>query len=100
VPMTAAAEKSVVAERRAIEAILDRNDPRLFIVVGPCSIHEPVAGLGYARRLKAFADEVADTLLIVMRIYFEKPRMSTGWKGYINDPCLDDSFHIEEGMRG
>jgi 3-deoxy-7-phosphoheptulonate synthase len=99
VPMTDAAEKSVVAGRRAMQAILARKDPRLFIVVGPCSIHEPVAGLDYARRLKALADEVSDTLLLVMRVYFEKPRTSTGWKGYINDPRLDDSFHIEEGMQ-
>ena len=99
VPITESAEKSVVAGRRAIEAILDRRDPRLFIVVGPCSIHDPVAGLDYARRLKALADEVADTMLLVMRVYFEKPRTSTGWKGYINDPRLDDSFRIEEGMQ-
>jgi 3-deoxy-7-phosphoheptulonate synthase len=99
VPMSDAAEKSVVAGRRAMQAILDRKDPRLFIVVGPCSIHEPVAGLDYARRLKALADEVSDTLLLVMRVYFEKPRTATGWKGYINDPRLDDSFHIEEGMQ-
>ncbi|MBU1237202.1 MAG: 3-deoxy-7-phosphoheptulonate synthase [Gammaproteobacteria bacterium] len=98
-PMTAAAEKSVVAGRRALQGILDRTDPRLFIVVGPCSIHDPVAGIDYAKRLKALADEVADTLLLVMRVYFEKPRTSTGWKGYINDPRLDDSFHIEEGMQ-
>ncbi len=98
-PMTAAAEKSVVAGRRALQGILDRTDPRLFIVVGPCSIHDPLAGIDYAKRLKALADEVADTLLIVMRVYFEKPRTSTGWKGYINDPRLDDSFHIEEGMQ-
>ncbi|MCX8016820.1 MAG: 3-deoxy-7-phosphoheptulonate synthase, partial [Rhodocyclaceae bacterium] len=97
-PMTEAAEQSVVAGRRAIEAILDRRDPRLFIVVGPCSIHDPIAGLDYARRLKALADEVADTLLLVMRVYFEKPRTATGWKGFINDPRMDDSFHIEEGM--
>ncbi|MCX8085808.1 MAG: 3-deoxy-7-phosphoheptulonate synthase [Rhodocyclaceae bacterium] len=97
-PMSEAAERSVLAGRRAIEAILDRRDPRLFVIVGPCSIHDPVAGLDYARRLKALADEVADTLLIVMRVYFEKPRTSTGWKGFINDPRLDDSFHIEEGI--
>jgi 3-deoxy-7-phosphoheptulonate synthase len=97
-PMTEAAEKSVVAGRRAIEAILDRSDQRLFVVVGPCSIHDPIAGLDYARRLKALADEVSDTLLLVMRVYFEKPRTSTGWKGYINDPRMDDSFHIEEGL--
>jgi len=97
-PLTEAAEKSVVAGRRAIEAILDRKDARLFVVVGPCSIHDPVAGLDYARRLKALADAVADTLLLVMRVYFEKPRTATGWKGFINDPRMDDSFHIEEGM--
>ncbi len=99
VPMSEAAEKSVVAGRRAIEAILDRRDPRVFVVVGPCSIHDPVAGIDYARRLKALADEVSDTLLLVMRVYFEKPRTSTGWKGYINDPRMDDSFRIEEGMQ-
>jgi 3-deoxy-7-phosphoheptulonate synthase len=99
VPLTEAAEKSVLAGRRAIEAILDRRDPRLFVVVGPCSIHDPVAGLDYARRLKALADEVADTLLLVMRVYFEKPRTSAGWKGFINDPRMDDSFRIEEGMQ-
>ncbi|MCX7896519.1 MAG: 3-deoxy-7-phosphoheptulonate synthase [Rhodocyclaceae bacterium] len=99
VPMTEAAERTVLSGRRAIEAILDRRDPRLFVIVGPCSIHDPVAGLDYAQRLKALADEVADTLLIVMRVYFEKPRTSTGWKGFINDPYMDDSFHIEEGMQ-
>jgi 3-deoxy-7-phosphoheptulonate synthase len=99
IPISEAAEKSVLAGRRTIEAILDRRDPRLFVVVGPCSIHDPVAGLDYARRLKALADEVADTLVLVMRVYFEKPRTATGWKGYINDPRMDDSFHIEEGMQ-
>ncbi len=98
VPMTEAAEKSVLAGRRTIEAILDRRDSRLFVVVGPCSIHDPVAGLDYARRLKALADLVSETLVLVMRVYFEKPRTSTGWKGYINDPRMDDSFHIEEGI--
>jgi len=68
-------------------------------VVGPCSIHDPVAGLDYAQRLRALADEVADTLLLVMRVYFEKPRTAVGWKGFINDPRMDDSFHIEEGIR-
>jgi 3-deoxy-7-phosphoheptulonate synthase len=99
VPMSEAAVKSVVAGRRTIEAILDRRDPRLFVVVGPCSIHDPVAGLDYAKRLKQLADEVADTMVLVMRVYFEKPRTATGWKGYINDPRMDDSFHIEEGIQ-
>ena len=98
-PLTEGAEKSVVAGRRAIEDILDRKDPRLFVVVGPCSIHDPVAGLDYARRLKTLADQVADTMLLVMRVYFEKPRTATGWKGFINDPYMDDSFHIEAGMQ-
>ncbi|MDP2809717.1 MAG: 3-deoxy-7-phosphoheptulonate synthase [Rhodocyclaceae bacterium] len=98
-PLSEATAESVLAGRRALEAILDRRDPRLFVVVGPCSIHDAVAGLDYARRLKKLADEVADTLVLVMRVYFEKPRTSTGWKGYINDPRMDDSFHIEEGMQ-
>jgi len=70
----------------------------VFVVVGPCSIHDPVAGLDYARRLKALQAEVADTMLLVMRVYFEKPRTTTGWKGYINDPDMDDSFHVDRGM--
>ncbi|HWU84102.1 MAG TPA: 3-deoxy-7-phosphoheptulonate synthase [Rhodocyclaceae bacterium] len=97
-PLTEAAAQTVVAGRRSVEAILDRKDPRVFMVVGPCSIHDPVAGLDYARRLKQLADQVKDTICIVMRVYFEKPRTSTGWKGYINDPYMDDSFHIEEGI--
>jgi 3-deoxy-7-phosphoheptulonate synthase len=97
-PLTEAAAQSVLSGRAALRGILDRKDPRAFAVVGPCSIHDPVAGLDYARRLKALADELADALVLVMRVYFEKPRTSTGWKGYINDPRLDDSFRIEEGM--
>ncbi len=99
VPLSEAAAESVLAGRRTLERILDGKDPRLFVVVGPCSIHDPVAGLDYARRLKRLADEVADVVVLVMRVYFEKPRTSTGWKGYINDPRMDDSFHIEEGMQ-
>ena len=98
VPLSEAAADTVLAGRRSLERILDGSDPRLFVVVGPCSIHDPVAGLDYARRLKKLADEVADSLFLVMRVYFEKPRTSTGWKGYINDPRMDDSFHIEEGL--
>ena len=97
-PLSEAAAATVVAGRRTLEAILDRRDPRFVVVVGPCSIHDPVAGLDYARRLKSLADEVSDRLFLVMRVYFEKPRTTVGWKGYINDPRLDDSFHIEEGM--
>lgn len=98
VPLTERAAAAVLAGRQALNDILDRKDNRLFVVVGPCSIHDPVAGLDYARRLKALADEVAGTMLLVMRVYFEKPRTSTGWKGYINDPYMDDSFRIDVGM--
>jgi 3-deoxy-7-phosphoheptulonate synthase len=99
VPVSELAAQTVLAGRSTLERILDRHDPRLFIVVGPCSIHDPVAGLDYAKRLKALADEVGDTLYLVMRVYFEKPRTATGWKGYINDPHMDDSFQVAEGMR-
>jgi 3-deoxy-7-phosphoheptulonate synthase len=98
VPLTERAAESVLAGRRTLMDILARKDPRLFVIIGPCSIHDPVAGLDYARRLRQLADEVRETLYVVMRVYFEKPRTSTGWKGFINDPRMDDSFHIEEGM--
>lgn len=98
VPLSPAAAETVLQGRRTLEAILDGRDPRIFVVAGPCSIHDPIAGLDYARRLKALADEVADSVYMVMRVYFEKPRTATGWKGYINDPYLDDSFRITEGM--
>ena len=97
-PLSEAAGNAVTQGREALRNILDRKDPRLFVVVGPCSIHDPVAGLDYARRLRKLQDEVGDTLLLVMRVYFEKPRTTTGWKGYINDPDMDDSFHIEKGI--
>ena len=99
VPMTEKAERTVLEGRHQVERVLDRKDHRLLIVVGPCSIHDPAAALDYARRLKALADEVSDTLLIVMRVYFEKPRTTTGWKGLINDPHMNDSFDIEEGLQ-
>lgn len=98
VPMSDKACATVVEGRETIKHILDRKDPRLFVVVGPCSIHDTIAGYDYAQRLKQLADEVRDTLFLIMRIYFEKPRTSIGWKGFINDPRMDDSFHIEEGM--
>jgi 3-deoxy-7-phosphoheptulonate synthase len=97
-PLSEDAAESVLRGRRALQAILDGEDHRLFVVVGPCSIHDPVAGLDYARRLRALAEEVSETLYIVMRVYFEKPRTSLGWKGYINDPYMDDSFRIDIGM--
>ena len=95
VPLSDAATRTVMQGREALRKILERKDSRLVVVVGPCSIHDPVAGLDYARRLKALADEVSGTLLVVMRVYFEKPRTTTGWKGYINDPDMDDSFHVD-----
>jgi 3-deoxy-7-phosphoheptulonate synthase len=97
-PLSEAAGDTVMKCREALRNILERKDPRLFVVVGPCSIHDPVAGLDYARRLKKLQDQVSDTLLLVMRVYFEKPRTTTGWKGYINDPDMDDSFHVDQGM--
>jgi 3-deoxy-7-phosphoheptulonate synthase len=97
-PLTPAAAATVAAGRATLRAILERRDARPFVVVGPCSIHDPVAALDYARRLRALAAEIEDTIFLVMRVYFEKPRTSTGWKGYINDPRMDDSFHIEEGI--
>src|SRR5574343_1556411 len=97
-PLTVSAETTVAHGREVMRRILDRKDHRLFVVVGPCSIHDPVAGLDYARRLKALADEVGDTLQIIMRVYFEKPRTTVGWKGYINVPFMDDSFQVNVGM--
>ena len=97
-PVSEAAEASVAAGRAAVRDILDRKDHRLMVVIGPCSVHDVDAAIDYAKRLKALADKVADTLLIVMRVYFEKPRTTVGWKGLINDPHLDDSFKIEDGL--
>ncbi|HDZ07883.1 3-deoxy-7-phosphoheptulonate synthase [Pseudohongiella sp.] len=98
-PLQGEALASVRDARQSIFNILDRKDPRLFVVVGPCSIHDPEAALDYAKRLKVLADEVKDTIYLVMRVYFEKPRTSVGWKGLINDPFMDDTFQIEEGLR-
>ncbi len=97
-PLSELAGDVVEKSRETLRAIVDRKDPRLFVVVGPCSIHDPVAGLDYARRLKALQEELSDVMLLVMRVYFEKPRTTTGWKGYINDPYMDDSFRVDEGM--
>lgn len=99
VPITDRATTTVLSGRATLEAILDRRDPRRFVVVGPCSMHDPVAGLDYAHRLRGLADEVADVLVLVMRVYFEKPRTTTGWKGFINDPFLNDTFQIADGMQ-
>src|SRR5437867_4320823 len=98
-PITPRAEEFVLQSREALQRIIGRQDPRLFVVVGPCSIHDLRAARDYAQRLKQLAAEVADTLFIVMRVYFEKPRTSVGWKGLINDPYMDDSFRIEDGLQ-
>ena len=98
-PLTERAEATVAAARETLVAILERRDPRLFVVVGPCSIHDPKAAREYAGRLHALAKRVERTLFLVMRVYFEKPRTTVGWKGLINDPHLDGSFDIETGLR-
>lgn len=98
VPLSAQARNLVLSTRETLRAILRGTDQRLCIVVGPCSIHNEEAALDYAARLKALSDEVQDTLVLVMRAYFEKPRTSVGWKGFINDPQLNDSFDIELGL--
>ena len=98
VGVSEALQDRVAKTREAIENILDRTDHRLMVVVGPCSIHDVNAAMEYAQKLKHLAAQVDDTLLLVMRVYFEKPRTTVGWKGLINDPHLDDSFDIEAGL--
>ena len=98
-PVTAEIEALVETTRGAIGAVLHGSDDRLVVVVGPCSIHDHAQAMQYARLLKPLADELADDLIVVMRVYFEKPRTTVGWKGYINDPRLDGSFRINEGLR-
>ncbi len=97
-PLSAPARETVDNGRETIKAILDRRDPRLFIVIGPCSIHDTKAALEYAGKLKALAAEVQDTLYLVLRVYFEKPRTTVGWKGLINDPYMNDTFRIQDGL--
>ena len=98
IPLSATAEQTICESREVIRNILEGKDHRLFVVVGPCSIHDVDAALDYARRLKALSQELNDTLYLVMRVYFEKPRTTVGWKGLINDPHMNDSFKIEEGL--
>jgi len=98
-PITDQASDTVHHTRQAIHDILHGNSDRLMVIVGPCSIHDPKAGREYATHLKALIDELQDDLCIVMRVYFEKPRTTVGWKGLINDPHLDDSFNINHGLR-
>ena len=94
-----AVEELITETRRNIHNIMAGSDDRLLVVIGPCSIHDPAAALEYARRLKELRTKHRDTLEIVMRVYFEKPRTTVGWKGLINDPYLDESFRIDEGLR-
>ena len=97
-PLSDRARQTVAEGRQAIRDILDGKDQRLFIVLGPCSIHDVKAAHEYAERLKVLADKVKDTLVLVLRVYFEKPRTTVGWKGLINDPYINDTFKIEDGL--
>jgi 3-deoxy-7-phosphoheptulonate synthase len=97
-PLAADAESFIARSRQTIRNILGGSDHRLFVVVGPCSIHDPKAAIEYAYRLKELAYQLGDTLYLVMRVYFEKPRTTIGWKGLINDPSLDGSFKVNEGL--
>ncbi|MEL6106273.1 MAG: 3-deoxy-7-phosphoheptulonate synthase [Planctomycetota bacterium] len=98
-PLSAETSGGIASHRDAISDCVQGRDPRLMVVVGPCSIHDPSAAVEYAERLRPIADRVSDSLLIVLRVYFEKPRTVVGWKGLINDPGLDGSFQINRGLR-
>jgi 3-deoxy-7-phosphoheptulonate synthase len=99
-PIAGTAVEALIADTRAsIRNIMQRKDDRLLLIMGPCSIHDPAAALEYARKLKTQRDKYKDTLEIVMRVYFEKPRTTVGWKGMINDPYLDETYRIDEGLR-
>jgi 3-deoxy-7-phosphoheptulonate synthase len=98
-PMDEASIATVVESRKIVQAILEGKDPRILAIVGPCSIHDTDAALEYARRFKSLRDKVGDKLFLLMRVYFEKPRTTVGWKGFINDPFLDDSCDISTGVR-
>jgi len=97
--VTGRGSECVTNARRTIEAILEGRDPRLLVIVGPCSIHDTKAAMEYAARLRELADKVRDRIVVVMRVYFEKPRTVVGWKGLINDPDLDGSYRINHGLR-
>ena len=99
IPLTAELMQSIQQFRQTIEHILEGEDQRLLAIVGPCSIHNLEAAEEYAERLKKLSDEISDSVCVVMRVYFEKPRSVLGWKGLINDPYMNDTFHISEGIR-
>lgn len=98
-PVRKVARETVFNTRKAVQRILNREDDRLICIIGPCSVHDTVASLEYARKLAQVAQEYSDTLLIIMRVYFEKPRSTVGWKGLINDPYLDETYHVNSGLR-
>lgn len=98
-PLTLTAAQTIVAARRAAEDIIKGDDDRLVVIVGPCSVHDVKAGLEYAAMLKKYADQASEDLHIIMRVYFEKPRTTVGWKGLINDPNLNGSFQINKGLK-
>ena len=98
-PLSLEQEAQIAQSRQTISDIISGRDPRLLVVCGPCSIHDPEAAIEYARRFKALAAEVSDSLYLVMRVYFEKPRTTVGWKGLINDPHMDGSFDVEGGLK-
>jgi 3-deoxy-7-phosphoheptulonate synthase len=99
IPISERASNIVADTRLTVARIARGDDPRFAVIVGPCSIHDPAAAREYASRLKPLADRYADALVIVMRVYFEKPRTTVGWKGLINDPDLDESYHMNKGLR-
>jgi 3-deoxy-7-phosphoheptulonate synthase len=98
-PITTGATRTVLEARGAVQRIMSGKDDRLLVIVGPCSIHDPAAALDYASRLQPLITELREDLCIIMRVYFEKPRTTVGWKGLINDPGLDDSFRINDGLK-
>ena len=98
IPLSSAAESTVLEGRRQLEAVLNGEDDRFAVIVGPCSIHDRSVAIDYAARLKQLADRLSDRILVVMRVYFEKPRTTVGWKGLIYDPNLNDSYQIEDGL--
>src|SRR5690242_4232079 len=99
IPVSSSASETVAFTRKAAERVISGDDDRIIVVVGPCSIHDPKAALEYAARLREARDRLSDDLVVIMRVYFEKPRTTVGWKGLINDPDLDGSFSINKGLR-
>ena len=98
-PLSKGLKQQIEKSRKIVSDIIHKRDPRQLVVIGPCSIHDPISALEYAKKLKILSDEVSDKLYIVMRVYFEKPRTTVGWKGLINDPNLNGTFDIEKGLR-